>query len=104
MEPIPKDEGSHNQWEFQVRGVMDTHTENSVQAAIVNSVRGPAGELVGFIEYSADINLILSEVSNRFGKKYSGDKLQQEFYQMQQDKGEKIRVFASQLEHTYRRL
>ena len=29
MEPIPKDEGSHDQWEFQVRGAMDTHTENS---------------------------------------------------------------------------
>ena len=23
MEPIPKDEGSHDQWEFQVRGAMD---------------------------------------------------------------------------------
>lgn len=58
----------------------------------------------GFIGYSADINLIFSEVSNRFGKKYSGEKLQQEFYQMKQDKGEKIRVFASQLEQMYRRL
>ena len=58
IEPIPKEEGSHDQWEFQVRGVMDTHTENSVRAAIVNSLRGPARELVGFIGYSANINLI----------------------------------------------
>ena len=29
MEPIPKDEGSHDQWEFQVKGAMDVHTENS---------------------------------------------------------------------------
>ena len=104
IEPIPKEEGSHDQWEFQVRGVMDTHTENSVRAAIVNSLRGPARELVSFIGYSADINLILSEVSNRFCKKYNGDKLQKEFYQMKQDKGEKIRVFARWLEQTYRRL
>ena len=103
IEPIPKEEGSHDQWEFQVRGVMDTHTENYVRAAVVNSLRGPARELVGFIGYSANINLILSEVSNRFSKKYSGDKLQQEFCQMK-DKGEKIRVFASQLEQTYRRM
>ena len=104
IEPIPKEEGSHDQWGFQVRGAMDTHPENSVRATIVNSLRGPARELVGFVGYSADINLILSEVSNRFSKKYSGDKLQQEFYQMKQDKGENIRVFASQLEQTYRRL
>ena len=94
MEPIPKDVGSHGQWEFQLRGVMDAHTENSVRAVIVNSLRGPARELVGFKWYSANVNLILSEVNNGLGKKYSGDKLQQEFYQMQQDKGEKLRVFA----------
>ena len=104
IEPIPKHEGSHDQWEFKVRGAMDTHTENSVRAAIVNSLRGPARELVGFTGYSADINFILNEMSNRFSKKNSGDKFEQEFYQMKQDKGEKIRVFASQLEQTYRRL
>ena len=90
IEPISKEEGSHDQWEFQVRGVMDTHTENSVRAAIFNSLRGPARELVGFIRYSADVNLILNEVSNRFSKKYSGDKLQQEFYQMKQERGRRL--------------
>ena len=40
-DPIPKDEGSYEQWEFQVRGAMATHTKNSVRAAIVNSLRGP---------------------------------------------------------------
>ena len=37
-DPIPKDEGSYEQWEFQVRGAMATHTKNSVRAAIVNSL------------------------------------------------------------------
>ena len=37
-DPIPKDEGSYEQWEFQVRGAMATHTKNSVHAAIVNSL------------------------------------------------------------------
>ena len=69
IKPIPKDEGSHNQWVSQVRDEMDTHVENSVRAATVNSLRGPARELVSFIGYSANINLILSEVSNRFDAK-----------------------------------
>ena len=38
QEPVPKDEGNYNQWEFQVRGAIATHTENSMRAAIVNSL------------------------------------------------------------------
>ena len=37
-DPIPKDEGSYEQWEFQVRGAMAPHTKNSMHAAIVNSL------------------------------------------------------------------
>ena len=33
-----------------------------------------------------------------------GDKLQQEFYQLRQEKGEKLRVFAGRLESIYRQL
>ena len=38
QEPVPKDEGNYNQWEFQVRGAIATHTKNSVRAAIINSL------------------------------------------------------------------
>ena len=38
QEPVPKDKGNYDQWEFQVRGAIATHTENSVRAAIMNSL------------------------------------------------------------------
>ena len=38
QKPVPKEEGNHDQWEFQVRGAIATHTENSVRAAIINSL------------------------------------------------------------------
>ena len=38
QEPVPKEEGNYDKWEFQVRGAMATHTKNSVRAAIVNSL------------------------------------------------------------------
>ena len=38
QEPMPKDEGNYDQWEFQVRGAITTHTKNSVRAAIINSL------------------------------------------------------------------
>ena len=68
QEPVPKDEGNYDQWEFQVKDVIATHRENSVRTAIVNSLRGPARDLVGFIGFDADLERILMEVTNRFGK------------------------------------
>ena len=38
QEPVLKEEGNYDQWEFQVRGAMAMHTENSMRAAIVNSL------------------------------------------------------------------
>ena len=37
-DPVPKDEGSWEQWEFQVKGFLDTHTQEAIQVAIVHSV------------------------------------------------------------------
>ena len=104
QDPVPKEEGNYDQWEFQVRGAIATHTENSVRAAIVNSLRGPARDLVRFVGFDAPLEKILAEVTNRFGKWYTGDRLQQEFYRLSQEKGEKIGTFAGRLELTYRRL
>ena len=104
VELIPKDEGSHDQWEFQVRGALRTHAENAVRAAIVNSLRGPARELVGFIGYTAPIEVIVEEIENRFGRKVTGDQLQQDFFKLAQEKNESVRVFAGRLEQTFRKL
>ena len=102
QEPVPKEEANYDQWEFQVRGVIATYTENSVRAAIINSLRGPARNLVGFVGFDTNLEKILVEVTNRFGKRYTGDKLQQEFYKLSQEKGEKIGAFTRQLELIYR--
>ena len=80
---------------------MATHTKTSVRAAIVNSLRGPARDLVGFISFNTELERILMEVTNRSGKKYTGDKLQQE---LSQEKGEKIGAFVGQLELIYQQL
>ena len=60
--------------------------------------------MIGLVGFDADIERILDEVTRRFGCKYTGDKLQQKFYQLWQEKGEKLRVFAGRLEFIYRQL
>ena len=64
----------------------------------------PARDLVGFVGFDTDLERILMEVTNRFSKRYTGDQLQQEFYKLSQEKGEKIGAFAGRLELIYRQL
>ena len=101
---MPKDEGSFNQWMFQVQGVLDSHSEEAVRSAIVRSVRGEARELMRFIGFRAEISTILTGIEGHFGRGPSADKLQQEYYQLQQERGEKVQQFASCLETKYRKL
>ena len=53
------------------------------------------------MDFDADLEKILMEVTNRFGKRYTGDKLQQEFYKLSQEKSEEIGAFAGQLKLIY---
>ena len=51
-----------------MRGAIATHTENSVRAAIVNSLRGPARDLAGFVGFDANLEKILMEVTTGLAK------------------------------------
>lgn len=103
-EPTPKDEADFEQWIFQVKGAISLHRPESVRSSMVNSVRGPAREHMAFVGFDSGIDVLVSKMEERFGKTRNIDKLQQEFYQMTQEKGERIYQFASRLENTYKRL
>ena len=103
-DPVPKDEGSYEQWKFQVTGALKVCTEEAVRSAIVRSVRGEVREMISFLGFDGDLSDILEKVEKRFGKQLSGDRLQQEFYQLSQEKSEKIRQFAGRLEQKFKYL
>ena len=103
-EPTPHDEGTYDQWKFQVKGMCSSCSEAAVRSALITSVRGEASELVGFVGFSAPLSIILEAIDKRFGKKSTADRLQQEFFQLQQEKGERIQHFASHLERAFRKL
>ena len=63
-----------------------------------------ASELVAFVCFKALLSVILEAIDKRFGKKSTADHLQQEFFQLQQEKGERIQHFASHLERAFRKL
>ena len=93
-DPVPKDEGSYEQWKFQVTGALKVCMEEAVRSVIVRSVRGgEVHEMMSFLGFDGDLTDILEKVEKHFGKQLSGDRLQQEFYQLSQEKSEKIRQF-----------
>ena len=60
--------------------------------------------MISFLGFDANLDDILEKVEKWFGKQLSGDCLQQEFYQLAQDKNEKVRQFAGRLEQKYKYL
>ena len=103
-DPLPKDKGSYDQWRFQVVGAQKVCTEEAVHSAIICSMRGEVREMISFLGFDVDLDDILEKVEKWFGKQLSCDCLQQEFYQLAQDKNEKVRQFAGRLEQKYKYL
>ena len=61
-DPVPKDEGSYEQWRFQVVGAQKVCTEEAVQSAIVHSVQGEVREMISFLGFDANLDDILEKV------------------------------------------
>ena len=99
-DPMSKDEGSYEQWRFQVVGAQKVCTEEAVHSAIMREV----WEIISFLGFDANLDEILEKVKKWFGKQLSSDCMQQEFYQLSQDKNKKVRQFASRLEQKYKYL
>ena len=60
--------------------------------------------MISFLGFNVNLDDILEKVEKWFGKQLSGDRLQQEFYQLAQDKTEKVRQFAGRPEQKYKYL
>ena len=62
VEPVPREEGSFEQWIFQVRGSQTRHTEEAIRTGIINTVRGEARDLVEYISFGAPIDTIIKRL------------------------------------------
>ena len=103
-DPTPRDESTYEQWKFQVKGMRSSCPENTVRSALITSVWGEASELVSFLGFHAPLETLLEAMEDRFGKEVTGDRLQRDFYQLQQERGEKVQHFAGRLEKAFKKL
>ena len=102
QEPVPSTEGSMDQWLFQVEGALATHTEEVVRSAVIGSVRGAACEFLTFIGYVKEMDVISRHIKECFGQGSSKEKLQKEFFLMEQQKLESINQFTGRVEQHFK--
>ena len=102
--PTPRDESMYEQWKFQVKGMRSSCPEGTVRSALIMLVWGEASELVSFLGFNAPMETLLDAMEDRFGMKITEDWLQQDFYQLQQEKGERVQHFTGRLEKAFKKL
>ena len=92
--PVPKGEGSFEEFIFQIHGFESSYTEEAMKNGIVGAVTDGAQDHFDFIGSENDLATIIDALDKRYGKGQSTDRIQQEFYQLSQERGETIQHTA----------
>ena len=102
--PVPKGEGSFEQFMFQIHGFKGSYAEEAMKNGIVGAVMDGARDYLDFIGFENNLATIIDALDMRYGKGQSTDRIQQEFYQLSQERGETIQQFAGRMELKYKKL
>ena len=102
--PVPKGEGSYEQFIFQVRGFRGNYSEDAVKSSMIGSVTDGARDHLDFVGFHNSLDVLIEALERRFGKGQTTDKIQQQFYQLMQERGETIQEFAGRIETIYKKL
>ena len=102
--PVPKGEGSFEQFMFQIRGFKCSYMEEAMKNGIVGAVTDGAQDYLDFIGFENDLTTIIDALDMRYGKGQSTDPIQQEFYQLSQERGETIQQLVGRMELKYKKL
>ena len=80
--PVPKGEGSFEQFMFQIREFKGSYTEEAMKNRIVGAVTNGGPDYLDFIGFENNLATIIDALDMRYGKGQSTDRIQQEFYQL----------------------
>ena len=102
--PVPKGEGSYDQYMFQMRGFRTTYTDDAIKSRMISSIMDDTRDYLDFIGFDKELNVLIEALEERYGKGETTDRIQQEFYQLTQDRNEQVQQFAGRLEFRYKKL
>ena len=85
IEPIPKGEGSYEQFKFQIKGYRKTYNDEAIKAGMIGSVTDNTQDYLDFIGFDKELSVLMDSLETRYGKGQMTDNLQEEFYQLTQE-------------------
>ena len=88
----------YEQWEYEVKKALQSHTEKSVCEAMVQCLKGPTLEGVRSLGEDASVADILNYLKGLFQGAAPFDTLLQIFFQLKQEESERVAKFAVRLE------
>ena len=88
--PVPKGEGSYEQLVFQLHGFRNNYSEQAIKSSMIGAVTDGARDYLDFIGFDKSLNVLIDALDRRYGKGQTTDKIQQEFYQLSQERGETV--------------
>ena len=100
--PIPKGEGSYEQFIFQIRGFRGNYTNEAIKSSIIGSVTDGTRDYLDFVGFQNSLGILINAL--RYGKGQTMDKIQQQFYQLSLERGETVQEFAGRIETIYKKL
>ena len=103
-DPVLKDEASCEQWVWQVKEALKSCTAGTVRIAIVQSVWEEVNEFTAAVDFEESVETLLEKVEDRFGEKWTADRLQQYFYKTTQGKNKRVRQFTGRPDAQFKKL
>ena len=94
IEPVPKAEGSYEQFKFQIKGYRKKYDDEAIKAGMIGSVTDNARDYLDVIGFDKELPVLMDSLETRYGKGQMTDKLQQELYQLTQERNESVQQFV----------
>ena len=77
IEPVPKGEGSYEQFKFRIKGYRKMYDNKAIQAGMIGSVTDNVRDYLDFVGFDKELPVLMEALEMRYGKGQMTDKLQQ---------------------------
>ena len=97
IEPTPTDELNFNQWCIDVKSYQASYSDNILLPAIRKSIVGRAKSFVRHLGPLYTVDEVITVLTQEYEGVASSGVIFKDFYQLKQEKNEKVQIFSIQL-------
>ena len=102
--PTPTDELNFNQWSIDVRSYQVSYPDNILLPAIRKSIVGRAKSVIRHLGPSYTVEEVIMILTQEYEGVASSDVIFKDFYQLRQEKNERVQIFSIRLRYMLTKL